>query len=72
MAVIVKAECPHCGHSQPLSIECREGKAVVLCNPADGGCGRWYAVFYGVSVTVKSCKISKENEEGSHGQAGVF
>jgi hypothetical protein len=56
MAITAAAICPHCGHIQPIWIDHIEGKKMVKCNSADGGCNCWYAVFYW--MTVQSQKVS--------------
>ena len=63
MILKTKAKCPYCGFEWPLKVEDAEGKKFVLCYPEDGGCDKWYVVFYSTKVTTTSHKIEGQELE---------
>lgn len=66
MRLKAKTTCPYCGHSQLVTVAHPSGQEIVICYPEDGGCDKYYSVFYRTTATANSYKIEipeQENQE---------
>ena len=57
MDISTKVKCPYCGREQGLKVSTQYGKEIVCCGAEDGGCDKYYAVFWVTNVSTEAHTI---------------
>jgi len=61
--IMATAQCPYCGHKNIIVATTTHGIQIVLCDPDDGGCDKYFVANHSTTVEVRSHRIEESEAE---------